>query len=867
MLEWFSRSTDSSEWLNAEDSPKAINNTDRQEDITTLRSEDLLTRDVEDVYEPRVTDRKSEAIEIKRDPLQRQANEAKDKMGQIKLRTTDRMESKEVTEVHEDVKNDVRAQLKAQEVNDNEDESQVPKISHLKSFWEKGNTGPKILISRSNTISDKGQKPVYPPVEKGRQKEVNENEDHICDMPSGVKGKYDRRASNTDEREKEQLQSVISQKDIGGHSPAPEMHTSPTYQGKPHSSGSQMEEEPKHNTDYLASQAGHQLADRRGSDTEFLSLTTVSPLPRTHLQSRLSLESEGLSPQPDSIAQSTGSPMPVKSPLFISTTQQEELPGDSPTSQLDTNLQTRNSADPEKLYLSKNSPYMDYQRGGKDVQCTPKTLMRRGSSEDGRWRDSEDRGVQSSMSSKKKEDLSNKDRTSSPHSQRQGPKHQESTAERIKQLKSFWEQERNKPMFYTGKSKGSGDGKVSRGANLAKLNKRFTKSEYDLTSIGNDSNSDVEESDRTRQNFTILPLNQRLDKLSPSLGTNRAQFNNLREFWGEAASVRRGSLSFDKPKSSRKRESIDAQPSASELKCADPEFYRKSSTIEKNNARPNMKSSPPCQNRSKSPHDRQVGSGSGSGNDNKGNLSHYVTAEMGQQRDSRRGSKDSAREEKPTKSQNSLGKEARSPKSKKDSFGNMSGRASSLRRTTSMFALEVSDQDQPFLGQLKKTPDASPVHSQSRRQTADRMQGRRQSTEKGATSRRLSEECENLAPRARAFVPRDYRHYLGMTEKSSVHTSLAPAMKEQGSEGKTGYELDLSGPVRASTPVSSEERYSRKGIKLSQRPLWAGYSSSDTGQESSVSSTSETWSNSRNSSNREHQPQFLQFKNSHRSCL
>ncbi|KAG8001905.1 Synaptotagmin-like protein 2 [Nibea albiflora] len=113
-----------------------------------------------------------------------------------------------------------------------------------------------------------------------------------------------------------------------------------------------------------------------------------------------------------------------------------------------------------------------------------------------------------------------------------------------------------------------------------------------------------------------------------------------------------------------------------------------------------------------------------------------------------------------------------------------------MRRAASMFALSVPDEKDQ--SQLKM--DVSPVHSQSRKQ--------RQNSEKAAMPRRSSEEPETLTPH----------------------------IKDEGSEGKSGYEFDLVAPVRASTPVSSEDRYSRKGSKASQRPLWANYSSSDTGE-------------------------------------
>lgn len=795
VLDWFSRSTDSSDWLSTEDGPEDTKRSDKHAEISKLRGEDSLRKDAG------VSDTKRETLEMKRGHLQRQPNEAKE------LRATDRIGNKEPTETQEE---DTGERMRSREVEDNNDESQPPQISHLKSFWEKSNMGPKILIGKSITPRDKRQNPAQLSAEKDEEK-VNKPH-RVSDMPP-VPGIYNGKGIYGDEREQ---QLVISPQTDTGDSV--HLNNNQVLESLVmNTSTSRNNDDQTYNSDDLKLAASSQVADRRGSDTE----------PRTPIQSRLSPETESISfvkpiPQSDSISQSRETPLP------------DELSKTISVSQLGTDLQTRDSPDSEKLCLSRNSPYMDYKQGGNDVQITPKTQIRRGSSEDVKRRDSEDRSMQSSMSPKRKEDASNKDRIN-----RQGLPHQDSTAERIKQLKSFWEQERNKPMFYTGKPKALGEGKVARGVNQAKLNKRFTKSEYDLTSIRNDSGSDEEHSDRNHHHFTVLPLNQRIEKSSPSLGTSRTQFNTLRDFWDDATSDTKGSFSCDKPKSPKRKEPMSSQLPSQELKCGDPESYRVSAAFEK--TRPAVMKSP--QNRPKSPHDRQ--SGSRAANDSKNYLSNYTTGE--QQRESKRSSKDSNREEKSTKPQSSSGKETRSPKSRKDSFSNSSSRGYSMRRATSMFALSVPDEKDQ--SQLKM--DVSPVHSQSRKQ--------RQNTEKGAALRRSSEEAETLTPRARAYVPLDYRHYLGMTDKTSVHTSLAPTLKDEGSEGKSGYEFDLGGPMRASTPVSSEERYSRKGSKLSQRPLWVNYNSSDTGQESSMSSTSETWSNSRNSSNREHQfPFFLQ---------
>ncbi|KAI3353693.1 hypothetical protein L3Q82_004930 [Scortum barcoo] len=448
VLDWFSRSTDSSDWLNTEDSPETAKIPDKRVEISKLRGEDSSRKDAGDI----TSDRKKETLELKRGHLQRHTNESKE------LGATDRIGHKEPTETQ---KEDTGERMRSQKFEDNNDESQPPQISHLKSFWEKSNMGPKILISKSITPREKGHKPAQLSAEKDEEKVNKPN--RVSDMPS-VLGIY--------------------------------------------------------------------------NDTK-------------------------------------------------------------------------------------------------------------------------------------------------------------------------------------------------------------------------------------------------------------------------------GSFSFDKPKSPKRKEPIGSQLPSQELKCGDPEVSRAPAAFEK--TRPVVMKSP-TQNRSKSPHDRQSGS---RGNDIN-HLSNYTTAE--QQRESKRSSKDSNREEKSTKPQSSSGKEARSPKNRKDSFSNSSSRANSMRRATSMFSLSAPDEKD----QMDLKIDVSPVHSQSRKQ--------RQNTEKGAMPRRSSEETETLTPRARAYVPIDYRHYLGMTDKTSVHTSLAPALQDEGSEGKSGYDFDLGGPMRASTPMNSEERYSRKGTKISQRPLWATYSSSDTGE-------------------------------------
>lgn len=693
VLDWFNRSTDSNDWLDADDGPEVKKSSTKRVEVR-----------VEDVRESKSGQLK-ESPEIKSGPLQRNNHESED------LRAKG---NKDVTQ--EVMKEETRDRTPSQKDEDNE-ENQSPQISHLKSFWEKNNSGPKILISKT--------------IKPGDNTKEMKTTHRGSDMPvvTGIN-----KCAPNPETEREQTSSLKVKEDD-----APQVKGQGINSPEVETSKQSTDHDPTCNPN-LKFAAN---PNRRSSETEILRPTRLNLKPGKSLDSQLSPESETVS-------------FTKLNPQLINDFQPSDTQKSIPVSLLETETDVHARESPDSLPV--------------------------------------------------------KDRVSSPHSPKKGLPHQEVTAEKIKQLKSFWEQERKKPSFYSGKPKAFGEGKVARGANRVKLNKRFTKSEFDLTSVGDEFGSDEEDFDRNNPNFTVLPLNQRMDKSSPSLGTNRIQFKTLRDFWDEATSESKGFLPSDKPKSPKKKEPISAGFTSQEVRCGDPEANRGAN-----------KTSSPSKNRSKSPQERQTGSRAG--NSDKNNFS--------------KSSKDSNREERATKPSSSSGKETRSPKSRKDSFGN-SSRGGSMRRATSMFALSVPDEKD----QIPLQMHISPVHSQSRKL--------RQNTEDGSMTRRSSEGTESPTPRARAYVPTDYRHYLGMTDSTKVHTSLVPDLKDEGSEEKFGYDLDLGGPMRASTPLASEERYSRRGGKTSHHPLWASYSS-DTGQESSVSSLSETWSVSRNSSNRDNE--------------
>eukprot|EP00063_Salmo_salar_P043624 XP_014018459.1 PREDICTED: uncharacterized protein LOC106581144 [Salmo salar] len=952
VLEWFSRSTDSNDWLETEsDQP------DMEEDVICSVKTDTDDRST---FESRSQQTERKAPEVKRkllhvDPsLDMQSigggvsvcltPEVKDQSSESSmdqptdqsplntlrsyqpkrhmsesegLRAAHWKEFKEVMldreedviDRQEDVKKvsgppakAVGPQVATQEVKQKEvqDENQPPKISHLKSFWEKGNTGPKILISRS--IIDKRQKPME------KERALAEKSLSTVSGPEsyGVEGssRKNLRDEKGDVRLNLDTQQSTASRDMRSGQPsvspykqevyrpqnsvviAPsiEIRTLPTWDDS-YTPGAQSEKDNLTLTEEDLRRSP-MTVDRRSSHAEILYLSRHHPQPDMLSQSRLSTEHQifsplTLSPQPELLIQPTVNPQPVNLLPAIP----------KPQPEMPSRARSKPSPNPLPELLSQPTTSPDSEKfrhkvGKESEQFPPKTQQ-------------SNVNVQSSVSTKK-----------------QVPPQQDSKADNIKQLKSFWEQENNRPIFYTGQSKEAGDASVTQipSSAIGKMNKRYTKSEFDLRSICNESDGDHEgnsnlSSDRKIQNFTVFTM----EKSSPSLGENRSQFKNLCNFWGEATLNNRGPISSDELKSPKNKEPMDTQNSMLELKqCVDPDFYSKSApsqsqkvsaTLPLDESRlkktsspssPSSPSPPPSlvrgnkdrehQSRSKSigvgseamidtkehqSKSRSVEVRSGAMIDTKANFSPQITIESEQQRApgvpqvTRGSEQDFTKDKKALKPQSTSGKESRSHKARKDSFGNSSGsgRASSLQRATSMFTLDMNEeQAQTSMLYPKKTLDISHVQPK-------RTQGRRQSANKHAPpgprrSSKSLDESESLTPRTWVCVPKDYPHYLEFSEKTSVHTALAPAAKEQReAAGTPGVELDLSGGlVRSSTLVDSEERYSRRSSKITQRPLalWSNQGSTDTGRESSFSaseiassSASETWSNSRTSSNRE----------------
>ncbi|XP_077578883.1 uncharacterized protein sytl2b isoform X2 [Stigmatopora nigra] len=359
--------------------------------------------------------------------------------------------------------------------------------------------------------------------------------------------------------------------------------------------------------------------------------------------------------------------------------------------------------------------------------------------------------------------------TDSSHSQRQNLSRQDNTAEKIKQLKNFWEQETSK-MWFNGIKPKANRGSI--------LNKRFTKSEFDLRNIGNNSDSDGEDAHR---NLNDLPPNQKIDKISPTLSSSRAQFNSLLGFWDDTTTD-------SKPKSPKRQVNSPQPPQHS----AEPEA-RSLSPVEKALS-------------------RQIVSPSKATNDTQNKLS-----ELGPYKEPQKILKDSNMDDKAARPPSTPSKGIRSPRRKKENFSQLSGGGKSMRRATSMLALVNPEE-------AKLNIHVSPVHSQSRKQSIDHNQN----------IRRGSEGTET--PLARAFVPRDYSHYLGMADKQGT-----PASGEEAGGGGGGFGT----PERTSTPTGSEDRSFKRNTKMSPRHVWTN-NSADAEPESPIHSTSEPWPKTRN---------------------
>ncbi|XP_060799766.1 serine-rich adhesin for platelets isoform X3 [Neoarius graeffei] len=420
--------------------------------------------------------------------------------------------------------------------------------------------------------------------------------------------------------------------------------------------------------------------------------------------------------------------------------------------------------------------------------------------------------------------------TSGVHSQQQNlvplatqsRQQQDNRAERIKELKSFWERDKLQSNVYM-KSTAANDKNSS--ATSTKLNKRFTKSEYDLRSIGTESETET-------ANFTILSLRDRIEKTVTGEGMNSLQFKMLRDFWAGSS------------KQSPNFEYKTQNPLSQEVKHA--KTHKGVIQAELSDAKHSLKQNV-CPNQS----DKGFGNDGGNAlppktdrvlqsslkektvvkdpdTGTKANL--YISLTGPDVLRSSHFSQPKSGSQLSPKSPGVLNKESRQ-QIRSSGKGTLNGRGNSLRRAISMFAinLESQDQDLPLqskkvsdsvLPQLGKTIECTVLPSTKTPEANLQVKKSPEITKcKHKDSERSTSGDSDSQPLARSFVPRDYQHYLGITENRGKY--ISPQVTEQMSElvctsFHSGDSVRCC-PEQADTPLSSAELCTRRG-SLGLRP-------------------------------------------------
>lgn len=386
--------------------------------------------------------------------------------------------------------------------------------------------------------------------------------------------------------------------------------------------------------------------------------------------------------------------------------------------------------------------------------------------------------------------------TSSVNSEQQNPvslakqskQQQENKAERIKELRSFWERERLQPKVYLT-SMAANDTNSS--VTSTKLNKRFTKSAYDLRSIGTEPEAETVK-------FTVIPLRDRIEKTAVGEGMNSLQFKMLRDFW--AGSSKKSSNFENKiqnpsqevkhakiHKEVNQQEQVDAKHSLIQKVCpnqSDEGFGNYSG---------NAMSPKTDRGLQSSLKEKTVVRHSDTGTTANSNFS---PTEPNVSRSShcpqpKSGSQLSPKDMASTYPTGVLNKESHQ-QTKSSGKGTLNGRGNSLRRATSMFAINMEDQDQDFplqsekvsdtvLPQLLKTTESTVLPSAKMAEANLQVKTSPEITRSKHKATEIStSEDSDSQPLARSFVPRDYQHYLGITENSGKY--ISPQDTEQKSE-------------------------------------------------------------------------------------
>ncbi|KAL7831694.1 hypothetical protein AOLI_G00292420 [Acnodon oligacanthus] len=664
------------------------------------------------------------------------------------------------------------------------DENQPPKIANLKSFWERGNTGPKILVSRSSMNSEKENKHVN---QDNAGKKMIDDIEEPPSVELNSKANYAVAETKEQASVKEGL-NVDDSKNI--------VSTGPN-------------DESKQETIIKDMQPPWSFANHKKDIVVLNSPSDTDVTPLMHLKSSSPSLDNG------SFVDGQGNEN-VRGTMSVNSSEGDRM---SPALlELDHRTKTEES-EARPGSPPKSSTYMQQQN--------PVPLAK------------------------------------------QSGQQQDNRAERIKQLKLFWEKEKWEPRIYVRSS--AADDTKSSGTSSSKLNKRFTKSEFDLRSIGTELDDEFEDRGRQSPNFAFLPLR---DKSVTAEGMNSSQFKALRDFWAGSSAKHKPLLESQRPLSPEVKL---LSPKAELHSPVDAKLYLNQNLYPNQSDKTNFtglgndvgSTKPPRTDRAFQSSSKERTSATRPDPDYKANFFYKPSGEPDLLRSSnspqpRRGSQSSLKDTVPPKPPGMLNKESRQ-QARRSSKGLLNGRGNSLRRATSMFTVNIDDEDQLHL-QSKKAPDinlpqlkkATEVNMPPSKKSPEPSLQVKKSPEITKNKEKISErrpsrtsEDSDSQPLARSFVPRDYQHYLGITENKGIFTP--PQVTEQMSEivctpfemsPDTGRSLRCS-PVQASTPAGSAELRARRG-SLGQHHNT--HSSEDLDHD--TLHTVDTWSHSRASSDR-----------------
>ncbi|XP_051965702.1 synaptotagmin-like protein 2 isoform X2 [Xyrauchen texanus] len=467
---------------------------------------------------------------------------------------------------------------------------------------------------------------------------------------------------------------------------------------------------------------------------------------------------------------------------------------------------------------------------------------------------------------------------------KQNSQQQENMAERIKQLKSFWERETLEPIKYMKSTAVQNRSSIT---SAASLNKRFTKSEFDLRSIGTEFDDDLEDNNSSRgrmsPNFSI-----RKDKPFSTDGMSTSQYKNLQDFWGASPTKQHGqrspilgsgiqiSLSPHSKTTDISKETglysfidVTSHTSPNVYNIQSERASVKAFANETQSTKTSLLSSPAKTGKAfQSPSKKRITT----------RQSHVVSGEaifhgVSYSPQPLKGSQTSSKytiQPKPA-----IGQESR-PLQSKSSKGSLNREANSMRRASSMFSVNSAFEEQsqginlqskksqgPILHQVKRPTECSLTHSRKIQDASctlpnispDISRDREKITPRKPS--RTSEDSDSQ-PLARSFIPRNYQHYLGITENRSIYTP--PPVTEQVDDFicttfTTSPEISASckcSPIRTSTPVKgSPDLQTRKGCL--GLPSTTQIDDGDASREAPKSCATDTWSHTKGNLNRDNE--------------